>query len=185
MQGYINLQKPKNIDPLLNSRVVLFFFFWAVLHDPIVCSLLVCGIPAQNSGYKVTRLFPSSMLSCHFVPPPSFPALRHFQGHSLLLSYRLLSVRFCRLVTYLPIPLNPTSAIASSNEGYSQLPPPPSPWMPPGEPSREPVLKNTQGPLHPGGQCPRLRPKQQHRLSRRLEKMPRHLWIRPLQAQNL
>ena len=40
-----------------------FFFFWAVLHDPIECSLLGGDIPSQNSGYKVTRLCSSIMLS--------------------------------------------------------------------------------------------------------------------------
>ena len=49
---------------------------------------------------------------------------------------------------------------------------PPSPWVPPGEPSRDPVLKNTQGQIHPGGHYPRLRPEQQHSLVHRLEKCP-------------
>ena len=49
---------------------------------------------------------------------------------------------------------------------------PPSPWLPPYEPLREPLLKTTQGPIHPGGQYPRLRPEQQHRLSHCLEKYP-------------
>ena len=72
---------------------LFFFFFWDGLRDPISCSLLGGGIPSQNSGYKVTRLCPSSMLSCFFVPPSSFPARRRFQGHSLLLAHRLLSVQ--------------------------------------------------------------------------------------------
>ena len=42
----------------------------------------------------------------------------------------------------------------------------------PGEPLRDPVLKNTQVPLHTGGRYPHLRPKQQHRMDRRLEKCP-------------
>ena len=36
------------------------------------------------------------MLSCYVIPLPSFPDRRRFQGHSLLLAYRLLSTRFCR-----------------------------------------------------------------------------------------
>ena len=48
-----------------------FIFFWDGLGDPIALSLLGGGIPAHNSGYKVTRRCPYSMLSCYFVSSPS------------------------------------------------------------------------------------------------------------------
>ena len=56
------------------------FSFWDGLCDPIACSLLGGGVPSHNSGYKVTRLFPSIMLVCYFVPPPSFLDRRHSRG---------------------------------------------------------------------------------------------------------
>ena len=68
--------------------------------------------------------------------------------------------------------------------GVLPTPTPLSPWLLPGEPSRDPVLKNTQGPLHTVGHYPCIRPEQQHRLDHRLGKTPRHLWIRHLTAQN-
>ena len=88
-----------------NDCVICFFFFWSVLRDPIACSLLGVDILSQNSGYKVTRLCPSIMLSFYFVPPPSFPARCHFYGHSVLLAYRLPSVQFhfCRCPLICPI----------------------------------------------------------------------------------
>ena len=46
------------------------------------------------------------------------------------------------------------------------------------------MMKATQGSLHTGGQDPRLRPEQQHRLNYYPEKVTRHLRIRPLPAQN-
>ena len=67
--------------------------------------------------------------------------------------------------------------------GGAQLPPPPSPRMPPGEPLREPVLEAIQGPLHPRDNHPRLRPEQQQRLRHRFVKIPQHLRISPLPAQ--
>ena len=57
-------------------RYFLFLFFSSGLRDPIVCWLLGGGIPSQKSGYKVTRIRPSIMLSCFCVPLPSFLA-RH------------------------------------------------------------------------------------------------------------
>ena len=43
-------------------------------------------------------------------------------------------------------------------------PPPPPPRLPPGEPSRNPVLKYAQSPLHPGGKDASLCPERQHLL---------------------
>ena len=82
------------------TDIFFLFFFWSGLRDHIACSLLGVGIKDQNSGYKVTRLCTSSMLSCYFVPPPSFLACCCFQSYSLLLVYLLLSiwVRSCPLV---------------------------------------------------------------------------------------
>ena len=39
--------------------LMIIFFLWAGLHDPIACSLLGGGNPYQNSGYKITRVCPS------------------------------------------------------------------------------------------------------------------------------
>ena len=70
-----------------NNRIMghqllcLYFFllfFWGRLRYPISCSLLGGATPSQNSGYKVTRLCPSIMLSCYFVPPSSLPDRRSF-----------------------------------------------------------------------------------------------------------
>ena len=41
-----------------------FFFFWTGLRDPIACSIVVGGIPTQNSGYESTRLCMSVGLVC-------------------------------------------------------------------------------------------------------------------------
>ena len=59
---------------------ILFFFLWSGLCDPISLSLLGGDIPYQNSGYNVTRLYPSIMLSCYFVPLPSFLYRRFSRG---------------------------------------------------------------------------------------------------------
>ena len=37
----------------------IFFFFCTRLCEPIACSLFGGGIPYHNSGYNITRLFPS------------------------------------------------------------------------------------------------------------------------------
>ena len=84
------------LESLYQILTPLILLFWAVLRDPIACSLLVGGIPSQNSGYKVTILCPSFMISFYFLPPPSFPSRRRFWGHSLLLAYRLLCFQFLR-----------------------------------------------------------------------------------------
>ena len=60
---------------------------------------------------------------------------------------------------------------------------PPSPQMPPSEPSRDPVLETSKGPLHPWSYHPRLLPEQQHRLRHRFKNISRHLRIRSLPAQ--
>ena len=49
---------------------------------------------------------------------------------------------------------------------------PPSPRLPPGEPSRDPVLETIQVPLYPRGKHPRLHPEQQHCLQHRFLKIP-------------
>ena len=88
------------------QRPFLFFFFvffWAGPCDPIACTLLGGGIPGQIRGYKITRICPSSMLSCYFLPPSSFLACRRFLGNSLLLAYCLLSVRFRRCPLLCPL----------------------------------------------------------------------------------
>ena len=65
-----------------------------------------------------------------------------------------------------------------------QTPTPLPPHLPPNEPLRDPELKASQAPLHPGGQDPRLLPKQKHRLDYSLEEVPQHLRVRPLPDQN-
>ena len=51
----------------------LFFFLWVGLRDPVECSLLGGGIPAQNRGYKGTRLCLFIVLSCYLVLPACIP----------------------------------------------------------------------------------------------------------------
>ena len=68
---------------------------------------------------------------------------------------------------YTPIYSKSASSIAAAIGGYYPPPPPPlpmPPWMPPVDPSRDPVLEAAQGPLHTGSQDPRLWPKKKHHL---------------------
>ena len=67
-------------DLIFLETYSIFFLIWAGLRDPILCSLLDGCIPSQNSGYKVTRIFPSIILVCYFIPPPSIPAHSHSRG---------------------------------------------------------------------------------------------------------
>ena len=71
-----------NRSEVYNELCVLFFFFffWDGLCDPIACPIVGDGIPSQNSGYKVTRLYPSIMFFFYFVHPPSLPSYRHSRG---------------------------------------------------------------------------------------------------------
>ena len=52
-------------------NVIFFFFFSTGLRDPIACSIVGCGIPTQNSGYKSTRLCPSKFRCLLICPSPS------------------------------------------------------------------------------------------------------------------
>ena len=56
--------------------------------------------------------------------------------------------------------------------------------MPPGDPPRDPVLKNSQGLLHAGGQDPHLLPENQHRLDYGLEEEPGYPRFLPLSSQD-
>ena len=55
--------------------------------------------------------------------------------------------------------------------------PPTPPRLPPGEPSRDPVLETAQGPLHLGGQDLRLFPEKKQRLHDRLKEYPRYFQV--------
>ena len=65
----------------------------------------------------------------------------------------------------------------------SPTPIPLSNYLPPIDPSCDPVLESIQVPLHPRGEYPRIRPEQQYRLRHRFIKMSRHFRICPLPAQ--
>ena len=139
----------------------------------------------------------SAAAALFFAPSKSFPASSHHRldnlapGHRLYRSHRsrighiaiYCDTLFFLLVVDFLISPKPDSTIASSNGGQAQLPHPPSPRLPPGEPPRNPVLEAIQGPLHPRGKHLNLCPKQQQFLRHRFVKMPRHLQIRPLPAQ--
>ena len=103
---------------------MISFFFWAGPRDPIACSVLGGGIPSQKSGYKVTRLCTYIILSCYFVLLPSLPYHRCFYGHSLLLAYRLLSVRFRRCHCPLLRPLQIETIMFPPPPGHPRLRPP-------------------------------------------------------------
>ena len=52
---------------------LFFFFFWDGLRDTISCSFWGGGIPSQNSGYKITRIYPSTSISLSIHLYPSLP----------------------------------------------------------------------------------------------------------------
>ena len=120
-----------------------------------------------------------------FSPSKSRPTCSHHRQYTLIPGlradcsqrYRIGRVAiycatvFCLIVMYFLIPSKPASTSASSNDGYSQISPPPSPRLTNAEPPCNPVLETNKGPLHPGGSYPRLRPKKQHLLCHRLKKM--------------
>ena len=84
---------------------------------------------------------------------------------------------------YTPIYSKNDSSIAAASRGYSHPPPPPT-RLPPGDPSHDPVLEAAQGPLHTGGQDPRLQPEKQHRLDDRLKEKIVYPRVCPLPAQD-
>ena len=53
-----SLRKSNQVLPANLRPYMYYSFFWTGLNDPIACSLLGGGSPSQNSGYKITRLFP-------------------------------------------------------------------------------------------------------------------------------
>ena len=57
---------------------IFLFFFWTSLSDPIACSLLGVGVPAQNIGYRGTNLCPSILLGYY----RSTPLLQSWPGVS-------------------------------------------------------------------------------------------------------
>ena len=56
----------------------------------------------------------------------------------------------------------PPPSLPPAEDNPTPPPPTPPPWLPPIDPSREPVLEASQGLLHTGGQDPRLQSEKQH-----------------------
>ena len=57
--NHIYIKKYIKLDlGVIQHTTILLFFFWAGHRDPIAWSLLGGGSPSQNSGYKITRLYP-------------------------------------------------------------------------------------------------------------------------------
>ena len=160
---------------LICFHVRLLFRFWfrlwyrLCLCRPFLCALQVCAV-----------LFPPpprNPLSW----PPSGP-LTEVQNCS---HRNILRDRILPPCDRLPYPFEPRFTQCLQQRRVS--PAPISLLLPrllPGDPTRDPVLKNFQGLLHPWGEDLRLRPKQQHQLGHRILKIHRHLRIWPLPAQN-
>ena len=155
------------------------FLCQSLLLDLLLISVQLCHF---------SLLCPIQVQSVLLPPPPRHPRpwpliqpLTEFQNRSRrnILRNRilpppdivpgLLKARFCHF---------------PSQKRIVPSPIPPPHWLPTCESSHNPVLKTTQCPLHPGGQDPRLLPKQQYCLNYRLESLTGHLWICPLPAQN-
>ena len=48
----------RSVCTIKHMPVIIIFFLWTGLRDPIACSLLNGGSPPQNCGYMITRLCP-------------------------------------------------------------------------------------------------------------------------------
>ena len=82
-----------------------------------------CPRPPSGTLIEVQNWSRRNILRVHILPPRGvFPDPLEACLHQCFLQWRILLT---------PTPLYP--------------------WLPPGEPTRNPVLENTKGPLHPGG----------------------------------
>ena len=91
--GYF-FQKNRHVT---NFTTFLFFLFWPGLCDPIEFTLFGGGIPYNNSGYKITRIFPYNYFIFLLHPPAlniwsvflpvalPYPLLFNHLHHNLLL----------------------------------------------------------------------------------------------------